>query len=309
MVGKIERVKIRDVFAFEDRHFTKWMEENIDELNNQLGLQLTCTARELPVGTFNLDIEAEDNEGRRVIIENQLEKSNHDHLGKLITYLSNLDASAALWIVTEPRPEHINAITWLNESYAADFYLIKLEGIKIGESEPAPLFTQIVGPSEESKDVGAIKKEDAERHNHRREFWSSLQKRLKGKTRLHYNIAPSRECWLGTTSGVPGLALNYLIFKDSWGIELYIDRGKESEEENGIIFDTLNEFKDEIEAEFEKTADWQRLDGKRACRIRYTNKSDGGLSNEINWPYIQDGMIDCMIAFEKALRPYFQKLQ
>lgn len=309
MVGKIERVRIRDIFKFEDRHFTTWMEENIEALNEQLGLQLTCTARELRVGTFSLDIEAEDADGRRVIIENQLEKSDHDHLGKLITYLSNLDASAAIWITTEPRPEHITAIAWLNESYAADFYLIKLEGIRIGNSEPAPLFTQIVGPSEESKDVGAIKKEDAERHHLRREFWASLQKRLKGKTNLHSNLTPTKDSWWATTSGVPGIVLLYNIFKDSWGVELCVDHGKKTEEENHQVFESIQSHQSEIEAQFGKPLQWMRQERRRLCRIRYNSDFGGGLANENQWPQIQDAMIEQMIDFERVLRPYLNKMQ
>jgi hypothetical protein len=108
------------------------------------------------------------------IIENQLERSNHDHPGKLLTYLVAIGARAAIWIVADPRPEHVNAITWLNESSAAAFYLLKIEGIKIGESPPAPLLTLIVGPSEESRERGETKKELAERYTIRERFWAQL---------------------------------------------------------------------------------------------------------------------------------------
>ncbi len=77
---------------------------------------------------------AEDDSGNLVIIENQLERSNHDHLGKLITYLTALEAKVAIWIVREPRPEHVKAVAWLNETSSAAFYLVKVEAIQIGES-------------------------------------------------------------------------------------------------------------------------------------------------------------------------------
>ena len=80
----------------------------------------------------------EDDNGQVVIIENQLTKSDHDHLGKLITYLTAIEAKVAIWIVSDPRPEHVGAIGWLNESSPAAFYLLKLEAIKIGDSTPAP---------------------------------------------------------------------------------------------------------------------------------------------------------------------------
>ena len=109
-----------------------------------------------------MDLVAEDDKGDPVVIENQLERTDHDHLGKLITYLTAVGARAAIWIASDPRPEHINAVSWLNESNAASFYLLKVEAVRIGDSEPAPLLTLIVGPSKEGREVGETKKELAE---------------------------------------------------------------------------------------------------------------------------------------------------
>ena len=119
MVGEIEklqRVPLREVWRHEAYDFTQWLQENLDILNDTLDLELTSAEREQAAGSFSIDLVAENNDGQIVIIENQLEKSNHDHLGKLITYLSAREASGAIWIVSEPRQEHINAIAWLNES-------------------------------------------------------------------------------------------------------------------------------------------------------------------------------------------------
>jgi hypothetical protein len=146
-----------------------------------------------------------------VIVENQLEKSDHDHLGKLLTYLVAIGAKTAVWIVSEPRPEHVNAVSWLNESSPASFYLVKVEAIRIGESSPAPLLTKVVGPSEESREVGETKKEWAERYTLRRRFWTKLLEKSTKMTRLHANISPSRYNWLGTSAGVSGLNYNYTV--------------------------------------------------------------------------------------------------
>ena len=119
MVGEIEklqRVPLREVWRHEAYDFTQWLQENLDILNDTLDLELTSAEREQAAGSFSIDLVAENNDGQIVIIENQIEKSNHDHLGKLITYLSAREASGAIWIVSEPRQEHINAIAWLNES-------------------------------------------------------------------------------------------------------------------------------------------------------------------------------------------------
>src|SRR5262245_18037584 len=173
MIGKIKRVPLREVWRHEALDFTKWLQDNMDVLNDVVGLSLSNAERERSAGDFNVDLVAEDAAGNPVIIENQLERSNHDHLGKLLTYLVAIGAKAAIWIVADPRPEHVNAITWLNESSAAAFYLLKIEGIKIGESAPAPLLTLIVGPTEESRELGETKKDLAERYSIRRKILGS----------------------------------------------------------------------------------------------------------------------------------------
>lgn len=110
MIGKIEKVPLREVWKHEAIDFTTWLQQNLDVLNNELDINLDNAEREQSAGSFNVDLVAEDDNGNTVIIENQLEKSDHNHLGKIITYLTALEAKTAIWIVAEPRPEHINAI-------------------------------------------------------------------------------------------------------------------------------------------------------------------------------------------------------
>ena len=123
-IGSLQRVDLRKVWSHEALDFTTWLENNIDELNNAIDLSLSIVEREHPAGDFSVDLVAEDESGNSVIIENQLKRSDHDHLGKLITYLTKKDAKAAIWIVKEARHEHIGAISWLNESSSGSFYLI-----------------------------------------------------------------------------------------------------------------------------------------------------------------------------------------
>ena len=308
MIGKIQRVPLREVWKHEALDFTTWLQENIDVLNDVLDLSLSNAEREQSAGNFTVDLVAEDEAGNPVIIENQLEKSNHDHLGKLITYLTAVGAKRAIWIVADPRPEHVGAISWLNESSAAAFYLLKVEAIRIEDSPPAPLLTLIVGPSEESRGVGDTKKELAERHIIRHRFWTELLERAKERTKLHATISPSQYSWIGTGAGKSGLGFNYSIIKHEAEVQLYIDRGKEAKDENKKIFDTLEKSKDAIEADFGASLEWQRLEGKRGCRIRKQIKL-GGYRDEDKWPEIQDAMIEAMIRLEKALKPHIAKLQ
>lgn len=308
-IGRLERVPLREVWPHEAKDFTQWLENNIDVLNDALDLSLINVDREQAAGTFSVDLVAEDEGGGTVIIENQLEKSNHDHLGKLITYLTAMAAKTAIWIVSDPRPEHVAAITWLNESSSAQFYMVKVEAVRIGNSPAAPLFTLIVGPSDEAKEVGQTKKEIAERYTLRKRWWTELVKRSASVNNLHSHITPGEYSWIGTSSGVRGLNLNYVVKQDWCGAELYIDRGKDADDENKNIFDQLAAHKTSIEQAFGGELSWERLDSKRACRIRYASQEGGYRSAEEDWPEIQDDLIQAMDRLEKALRPHLKKLK
>ncbi len=307
MIGKIQRVKLRDVWKHEALDFTTWLEGNIDVLNDALDLSLQNVEREQNAGTFNVDLVAEDQAGNFVIIENQLEKSNHDHLGKILTYLTALEARTAIWIVSEPRPEHIRAIGWLNESSSASFYLVKVEAIQIGDSPPAPLLTLITGPSLEAVEAGHTKKELVERHILREKFWTGLLEHAKGKSKLHANISPGPHNWIGASAGHTGLSLNFAIRQHDGQVELYIDVDKETGEGNTKIFNKLHGHKDEIEKAFGEPLEWEALEAKRACRIRKT-VGVGGWRDEEKWPEVHEAMTDAMVRLEKALKPYLQKL-
>lgn len=307
-IGKLERVPLRQVWEHEAYDFTQWLQDHIEVLNEALGLTLVNVDREQAAGTFSIDLVAEDEGGGKVIIENQLEKSNHDHLGKLITYLVSMGAKAAIWIVSEPRPEHVAAITWLNESNSAQFYMLKVEAVRIGDSLPAALFTQIVGPSEESRSVGQAKKEFAERYEIRHRWWTQLIERSIKFTKLHAHITPGEYTWIGTSSGIRGLNLNYVVTQDDCSVELYIDRGKDAQAENESIFDQLAAHQAQIEQAFGSVLSWQRLDGKRACRIRFT-LAGGYRSPEERWPELQDLVAQAMERLDRAIKPHLKQLR
>lgn len=309
MVGKMEQVPLRDVWKKEDKDFNSWLYENLQILGEELDIDLTPDEKEKIVGSFSADIVAEDGSGQKVLIENQLEKTNHDHLGKILTYVSNLDAKIAIWISSEPRPEHQRAIEWLNETGSGvGFYLVKIEAYKIGKSEPAAKFTIITGPSEKTEIVSEEKKEMAKRHHLRYDFWKSLLEKSKQKTTLHTNISPSIYSWIGTGSGIKGLGFNYAVTYKYGKVELYIDRGKDCEEENKGIFDQLHSYRKEIEQDFGGSLNWERLDDRRACRI--SKRFDyAGLNNPDKWDKLQDDMIDAMVSLERSLKKYLKALK
>jgi len=309
LVSRLELEPLRKVFPKEAHHFTTWLEYNIEALSERLGIKLEVLQREKYVGDFKVDLLCEGKDAGRVVIESQLEKTDHDHLGKLLTYLVNLDANTGIWVTADPRPEHQKVINWLNESTPADmsFYLVKVEAVRIGDSPFAPLFTVTAGPDKQSKEIGKKKKEWADRQLEYVDFWKGLLERSKTKTKLFANVSPGKNHWLTTGAGKSGVGFNYIVLMNGTGVELYIDYDQETGEKNKAILKALEAQKTEIEKEFEAPLEWQILKDKRASRIikRFKNT---GLTHRENWPAIQDEMINAMIRFEKAIHPRLSKI-
>ena len=310
IVSRLDLEPLRRVFPKEASHFTTWLESNIEALSERLNIPLEVVQREKNVGDFKVDLLCEGKDGGRVVIESQLEKTDHDHLGKLLTYLVNLDANAAVWVSSDPRPEHQKVIDWLNESTPSDmsFYLVKVEAVRIGNSPFAPLFTVMAGPDRQSKEIGKKKKEWAERQLKHFDFWKGLLDRGKNKTRLFANITPGKNHYLSIGAGKSGVSFTYVTLKNGTGVELYIDHDKDTGKKNKAIFEALRRQKKNIEREFGAPLEWERLKDKRAARIakRYKNS---GLSDPEKWPSIQDEMIGAMIRFEKAIRLRLAKIK
>lgn len=307
-IGKIEIVPIREAFKHESLDFTCWLEDNIDALSERLGFQLTVLEREKIVGSFIVDLFCEDEQGNNVIIENQLERTDHDHLGKLLTYMINLESKIAIWIATDVRQEHQRVIDWLNEATAIDtaFYFVKVEAVRIGESPYAPLFTVLVAPDEQTREIGEQKKELSERHILREEFWRRLLERSKTRTTLGANRSPSRDHWLAISTGKSGFSFNYLILKNGAAIDLNIDVGDQIK--NKTIFDHFYAVREDIEREFGEELDWRRLDERRTSRIVRLYEGHGSLNEPEKWDYLQDILIDAMIRLDRTFRKRIKRL-
>lgn len=306
-IAKIERVPLREVWKHEAYDFSQWLEENVDVLSDAIDREIENVEREKKTqSTFSVDLVAESSDGSSIIIENQLERSDHDHLGKLITYLTAMQAGIAVWIVADPRPEHVAALNWLNESTSADFFLLKLEAIRIGESLPAPLLTVIVGPSEEGKSIGRSKREMSERHHTLHNWWSKLVRHPNATH--HSHIRPGYDSWIATGAGVRGATYNFVVTKKETSAELYVDRGRDMGHENLYIFDQLHAKKEQIEGAFGGSLSWERLEGKRACRIRAS--VEGGYSDpEENWAVTHNRITDVMTRLFSALDPQLRAIE
>lgn len=308
-ISKLKKLPLRELWKHEALEFTPWLENNIDFLNEELDINLTIIEREKSVGIFNVDLLAEDEDGNKIIIENQLEKTNHDHLGKVLTYMTNLEAKSAIWICREARPEHKKAINWLDENTTPEttFYLIKVEAYSIDDSPPAPKFSIICGPSDEATAIGKIKRDYAERHYKRLEFWTQLLDKASLKTNLHSTIKPGKYSSIGTGAGKSGLSYIYAIRQHEGIAELYIDKGKDKKSINEEIYNQLHSKKELIEQNFKGSLIWDNIEGKRACLIS-CRISDYGLDDKDHWNELQDKMIDAMIRLESALREHITNL-
>ncbi len=308
MVFKLTPVKIRDVWPTEDKAFTPWLVDNIDYLNEGIGLNIRDPQREEKLVNFYVDIVAEDDQGK-IIIENQFNNSDHDHLGKLITYLSNVeDTKKAIWIVEDAKAEHVRAIEWLNQnSQICLFYLVKIQIFKVDNSPPAARFELISGPDAETIAIGKTKNEDSKRYDQRYKFWSLFIERSKQKTKIFNNITPGKYSWIGTSSGVRGINYNCSVQKSKAQCEIYIDRGKGEDELNKKLFNILHSKKDEIENRFGAELNWELLPNARASRISFATDL-GGWEDENNWELVHNSLIEICIKIENSFSQEIKKL-
>lgn len=146
----LAEVPLRDAWSHEARRFTPWLAENLTYIANAIRVPLELDRTEVSVGSFYADILATTPDGGVVLIENQLEQTDHTHLGQIMTYLAGLDAQIVIWIAPEFREPHLSAIRWLNQHTAAagfSFFALRLRVVRIGESPYAPVFEVVEKPS------------------------------------------------------------------------------------------------------------------------------------------------------------------
>ena len=268
-IGKLEEVDIRELWKHEQYDFSEWLskKENIENLNDILGLTLVDISKETYVGSYRCDLFAKDETtGIKVIIENQLEMSNHDHLGKIITYASGLDAKVVVWIVKEAREEHRSAIEWLNNNTNnnINFFLIEIHAYKIGNSDNAPMFQVIEQPNDFIKNNKSTNSSDTmnKSQSQRVEFWNQFNNVLVERGKPFNVRKATTDHWYNVAIGTSDAHIDItLVNKDSViGVELYITDNKD-------LFDKLYQKKDEIESDLGLELDWRRLNNSKASRI------------------------------------------
>lgn len=295
-LGKLAEVDIRKVWPHEQYDFSKWLatEENIKELGDALNLSLTDVETEKFVGNYRCDILCKDEiTGKMVLIENQLEPTNHDHLGKIITYASGLDAAVVVWIVASARDEHASAIEWLNKHTDDEisFFLMEVHAYKIGDSDPAPQFKIIEQPNDFVKIVKAVSKNSDmnESQKNRLEFWTQFNEVVDSQGKPFNKRKATTDHWYNVAIGSSDASISIdLVNKEhKIRVSLWINDNKD-------IFDALFQRKDEIETALGFGLEWNRLDNKKASYIcTYIKGLD--FKKQDNYPMLMEQIVDLVL--------------
>ena len=308
-LGKLKKLdiqEIRKIWPNEEKQLSPWIAENIDALNDVLNLQIEIEGKEEPVSNFRLDLMGTDNASLLpVVIENQFGSSDHDHLGKLITYSAAKEAGIMVWIANEIQTAHKDALEWLNRISPQEmtFYGIELEVYQIDESLPAPNFRIVAGPTKRK----ILPSDISPRNKRYQEFFEKLRMSiLQVKPDFTRAKAPAQSWW-GLGIGRSGFSNGACFTIDSkFRIELYIDTGQK--ENNDLAFEDLKELSVSIHEKFGQELSWDSLPDRRACRI-YVERDGTIDDDDQNLTEIIEWATPMMIKFKEVFSPLIKNIQ
>lgn len=290
-LGRLARVDLRDIWMSESSDFTPWLaqDENLEILGETLGIDLELEAQEKSVGPFRADILCKDiGTGSWVLVENQLERTDHSHLGQLLTYASGLEAITIVWIAARFTEEHRSTLDWLNkitdESFR--FFGLEVELWRIGDSPAAPKFNIVSKPNDWSRSVAQAARaiDESELSDVRlkqRSYWEAFHRALDQATGpVSGARKPQPQSWMNYSIGRTGFSLGAVMIRPKRKIraELYI-----SGEQAKSFFHLLQEHRQAIEQELGYELNWEELPTRRDCRISvYMTNVDP--EDERDWP-------------------------
>lgn len=300
-LGKMKRITdLRTVWSHEAHDFTKWLaeESNLQELSDAVGIDIDLEERESSVGSFNVDLYAtESGTGRKIIIENQLEDTNHDHLGKLITYASGKGAEVIIWIVKRARDEHRQAIEWLNQHTDSNigFFLVEIELWQIDESLLAPKFNVVEKPNDWAKTMKSMEGM-SETERLKLEFWQAFNDQMENNLgfQREFNLRkPQAQHWydlsLGTSSYYISLNINTQKKKIDAG--LYIPNDKE-------LFHKFEEQGEAFKQAIGKDVEFR--DAGKSSRILLYHSIN--VKDRTRWPEVADWFFETALKFKKTAK-------
>jgi hypothetical protein len=310
-LSKLERVPLREAWKHESGEFTPWLAEvaNLNLLADALNLgELVRVAIEHWVGDFKLDILCTDGDDQ-VIIENQLEETNHRHLGQILAYAAGVGAKKVIWVAESFRPEHAAALQFLNENTTDDlsFFGVQIELWRIGDSPLAPKFEVVVKPNDWAKSgreqARAVSTASPTKQLQQK-FWTALVERLAKCAPQIRPQKPRPQHWLNNSIGRSGFALNITANtrEERLGVELWLHDAEAKKHFAGLVAQ-----KSIIESNLGFDLDWQELPDAQACRIA-TWYSDASLDDESRWHEYLDWLAQRLVKMDQVLRPVVKAL-
>ena len=275
--GELKRVPLREIWSHEANDFTPWLAENIEALGDELGLELELTNTEAPVGDFSLDLLAKDlNSSRTVIIENQFSQTDHDHLGKLLTYAAGFDASIVIWISETVRDEHRQALEWINQKTSTDtqFFGVVVEILKIDNSKPAYNFKPIVFPNEWQKSRRQkISTSPSPKNIKHQAYFQDIKQELISQQVFRSARAGASQNRLYFPSGDSGIYYRVAFAKvgnlNKVAASIYMEG-----DNHEALFDVLEKRKIEINSEFGLELEWERREGRKHSTVSIYRDGD-----------------------------------
>lgn len=311
--GSLESQDVREYWEHEADNFTPWLadqirNEPVSELEDTLGLDLEVIEEEKSVGRYNVDILAEVvDDNRNVVIENQLNSSDHDHLGKSIAYASGVDADIIVWIAPRFYDEHRDAMQWLNENSreGVNLFAIRLEVWRIGESEPAVRLNPVVEPSEWKEKAQRSEDELTDTEELREEFWTEFR-----------DLIEERETPLSARKPFPDYYYNNPIGKAGFELQFTI-KFSENELSVGLVirddadaYWELAESQEEINAQFGQEVNWEDPEETRAGkeRSKITVTKQANVTNEEQWAEYLEWMLENGEKFHEVFYDRLQQL-
>lgn len=286
--------------------FTPWLLQNVDVLSDLLGMDLVLEVAEHPVGGFSLDLLGRDaSTGEPVIVENQLEQSDHTHLGQILTYAAGTDPTTIVWLATSFREEHRSAVDWLNSrtDERTKFFAVQIEVVRIGDSNPAPAFRLVAQPNDWEKTVRTsttAQREVSGRQRLYRDFWTRwialMTERGVGWTRGTRTTVGS---WYPITAGVPGVVYSCGFMRRGLISELYFE--DPDPDVNARRFEELLARRTSIEQRYGGALEWDPMEGRKAARVcEYL--VDAQIDNEGDWSAYLEWFADRQARLRHAIR-------
>jgi hypothetical protein len=283
-LGVLRTVAARQKWINEARDFTPWLAQNIASLNSAVGIELEVENIEVQCGPYSADILAKDvGTNKYVIIENQLEKTNHDHLGKAITYASVLDASTIIWIATNFTEEHKKALDWLNDHTVSEisFYGVQIELWQIDDSNPALKFNVISRPNAAVRQAAKLIASDelSDKRRFQLEFWNRFKDKLAATRRISSLQTPRGQYWYDISLGKSYINLSNICNteQNTVGIRVYI--GNKIAED---MLPYLESRKAEIELSIGTSLQWNPNSENRDKIILLVHATDFNNDDKVN---------------------------